>query len=90
MKVTGVREFRNNVPKLINGKELVYVTRHGKLAGILLPVGEPTAHPYELRGVILDRVGDNIATHLRKVGMTEAKAEKHFTDWRTARRANRR
>ena len=41
MRVAGVREFRSRAPELVRGDELVFITRHGKLSGLLVPLAEP-------------------------------------------------
>jgi antitoxin (DNA-binding transcriptional repressor) of toxin-antitoxin stability system len=56
MRVAGVREFRNRAPELVKGDELVFVTRHGKLSGILVPLSEPQELPVELRRELLIRL----------------------------------
>ncbi len=57
MRVTGIREFRNRVPELVSGDELVFVTKHGKLSGLLTPLGQPDELPLELRQDLLGRLG---------------------------------
>ena len=90
MRVAGVREFRNLAPELIKGDELVFVTRHGKLSGLLVPLGEPQELPIELRRELSTRLGAGIANHLKARGMNEAKVLRDFEAWRKARRRNRR
>ena len=45
MRVTGIREFRNKAPELASGDEIVFITKHGKLTGILVPLAEPGELP---------------------------------------------
>jgi hypothetical protein len=90
MRVAGVREFRSRAPELVKGNELVFVTRHGKLSGLLVPLGEPQELPVELRRELLTRLGTGIANHLKRRGVSEAKVLRDFEAWRKARRRSRR
>ena len=90
MRVAGVREFRNRVPELVKGKDIVLVTRHGKLSGIFIPLTDPEALPVELRTEILERLGSAISRHLKKRGVTEKETLRDFEAWKKARRAGRR
>lgn len=90
MRVAGVREFRSRAPELVKGDELVFVTRHGKLSGLLVPLGEPQDIPVELRRELLTRLGAGIARHLKAHGVGEATVQRDFETWRKARRSHRR
>jgi len=90
MQVTGVREFRNRAPSLLGGRELVFVTRHGKLASLVVPMAEPSALPVDLRKELLARLGEAVSAHLRRSGVTESRVLKDFSAWRKERRARRR
>ncbi len=90
MRVTGVREFRKNVPDLVKSEDLVFVTRHGKLASLLVPLDRPENLPPELRRELLTRLGRAISDHLRRRGATEGDILRDFDAWRRKRRANRR
>ena len=90
MRVAGVREFRNRVPELLKQKELVFVTRHGKLTSLLVPLDEPESIPVELRRELLERIGKAISAHLERSGVTEKKVLRDFKVWRDSRRKNRR
>jgi hypothetical protein len=90
MRVAGLREFRSRVPELVKGEELVFVTRHGRLSGLLVPLGEPLQLPVELRRELLTRLGAGIGRHLRARGVSESKTLRDFEAWRKARRRGRR
>ncbi len=90
MRVAGVREFRSRAPELVKGDELVFVTRHGKLSGLLVPLSEPQELPVELRRELLTRLGAGIASHLKAHGVSETKAQRDFEAWRKARPRSRR
>ena len=89
MRVTGVREFRNRVTELLGGDDLVFVTRHGKLTSILVPMEEPETLPVDLRRELLERIGEAISAHLRKSGVSEKQVLRDFKAWRKERRADR-
>lgn len=90
MRVAGVREFRSRAPELVRGNELVFVTRHGKLSGLLVPLAEPQEIPVELRRELLTRLGAGIASHLKAHGVRETKVLRDFEAWRKTRRSHRR
>ncbi len=90
MQIAGVREFRNRAPKLLGGRELVFITRHGKLAGMVVPLGEPQSLPIDLRKELLERLGEAVSAHLRKTGVSEERVLRDFRTWRKGRRARRR
>lgn len=90
MQVTGVREFRGRATELLGGKDLVFVTRHGKLASIVVPMRESRALPVELRREMLERIGEAISSHLQRTGVTEKRVVSDFVAWREDRRTRRR
>jgi len=90
MRVAGVREFRSRAPELVKGDELVFVTRHGKLSGLLVPLAAPQEIPVELRRELLTRLGAGIERHLKARGVRETKVLRDFEAWRKTRRGNRR
>lgn len=87
MRIAGVREFREIVPDAMKGDEIVIITRHGKLAGVLIPMSNPRELPDDLRREFIVKVGDAIAEHLKHRGVTEEKIQRDFEAWKKARRA---
>ena len=90
MRVAGVREFRNRTPEFVKSKDIVFVTRHGRLASILVPLEEPQSLPVDLRRELLERLGEAVSGHLRKNGISEQKVLRDFEGWRKSRRTGRR
>ena len=90
MRVAGVREFRNHAPQLVKSKDIVFVTRHGKLTSLLVPLAHAEMLPVELRRELLVRIGESISSHLRKRGITENDVIRDFKAWRKTRRDGRR
>lgn len=89
MRVSGVRDFRNHAPRLLAGEEVVFVTRHGKLAGIVVPVKKPRALPLELRKDLLETLGRAVSVHLRNIGVSEKRVLRDFKAWQKGHRAHR-
>ena len=89
MRVTGVREFRDKAPEFIKSEDLVFITRHGKLASVLIPLGESQELPVDLRQELLDRLGEAVSGHLAKRGVSEKKVIRDFESWRTRRSVRR-
>jgi hypothetical protein len=90
MRVAGVREFRNRAPAFIKGRDIVFVTSHGKLSGVLVPLAGSPDLPVEVRREFLGRFGAAMADHLRRRGVSEGSIQRDFKAWRKARRARRR
>lgn len=86
MKVAGVREFRNRAPEMLKSRDIVFVTRHGKLSGVLVPLGSPEDLPVELRQDLLERLGKAISLHLEERGVSEKDVHRGFTTWKSKRR----
>ena len=89
MRIAGVREFREIVPEAVKGDEVVLVTRHGKLAGILIPLTDVKDLSKALRLELVEKLGNEIREHLDKRGVTEEKLLSDFEAWRKARRSTR-
>ncbi|MFC1706289.1 hypothetical protein ACFL59_05615 [Planctomycetota bacterium] len=90
MRVAGVREFRNRVPELMKGEDIVFVTRHGKLSGLFLPLAKPEELPIDLRRELLGRIGAAISAHLEERGVSEDEVLRDFGSWQEKRREARR
>jgi len=54
--------------------DVVFVTRHGKLSGLLVPLGSPQDLPVYLRQDLLEKLGEAISRHLSVRGVGEAAA----------------
>lgn len=89
MRIAGVKEFRDIVPEAMKGDEAVLVTRHGKIAALLVPLSNIEELPEELREELRRKLGEEIAEQLRQKGITEEKILKDFNAWRKARHTAR-
>lgn len=85
MRVAGIREFRNRAREFFQGDDLVFITRHGRLSGLLVPLKDPRELPVELRQEILEHLGKAISEHLRKRGVSEKQVLRDFETWRKKR-----
>ena len=90
MRVAGVREFRDHAPEFLSGDDLVFVTKHGKVASLLVPMSKSQELPLELRKELLTNLGFAISHHLKKSGITERTVTNDFETWRKSRRSDRR
>lgn len=90
MQVTGVREFRSHATQILGGKDLVFVTKHGKVTSLVVPMGDPASLPVELRRELLETMGRSISAHLKEQGVSEPKMLKDFKAWKKERRASSR
>ncbi len=86
MKIATVREFRDKATKYFKEEEPVLVTRHGKVAGLYLPLEYPDSFPLELRKEMLIRIGEFIGRSLEKKGVTEGKLIADFKSFKKSRR----
>jgi len=89
MRVAGVKEFRDHAPEFLSGDDLVFVTKHGKVASLLIPMSKSQELPLELRRELLTNLGSSISDHLKKSGVSERTVKHDFETWRKTRRSNR-
>lgn len=87
MQVAGLREFRSRATQLLGGKDLVFVTKHGKVTSLVVPMGDAETLPIELRRELLASMGRSISAHLKDQGVSEAKVLKDFKAWKKVRHA---
>ena len=90
MQVAGVREFRNHATEYLGGNDLIFVTKHDKLASIVVPIKEPKALPVEIRRELLERIGGAISMHLQNNGVSEKRISDDFKAWRKEHRSHSR
>jgi hypothetical protein len=85
MRISTVREFRDNASGMLRAKDPILVTRRGKLAGIFFPRPETTL-PVELKREMFGILSAEIGRHLRKRGVSEEEVLGDFASWRKAKR----
>lgn len=88
MRISTVREFRDNASGMLRAKDPILVTRRGKLAGIFFPQPEATL-PIELKREMFGILSAEIGRQLRKRGVSEEEVLADFAAWRKAKRQAR-
>ena len=89
MRTVGIREFRAHLLRYLSGKEPVVLTRHGKVSGLYLPLGDPSQLPNDLRRVPAAVIGTHIASLLEARGVSKGELEEDFRDSRSRFRGSR-
>jgi hypothetical protein len=88
MRITTVREFRDNATGLLRSKAPILVTRRGRLAGVFFPWPEESL-PVEFKKEIFPVLSSEINRELKKRKIGEEEVQADFESWRKARRAPR-
>ena len=89
MKISTVREFRDNATGLLRSKDPILVTRRGRLAGVFFPWPEGTM-PIELKREVFSVLSAEVRRQVEKQGLDEEEIVKDFDSWRKSRRETRR
>ncbi|MGO9257235.1 MAG: hypothetical protein ACLQU1_13160 [Bryobacteraceae bacterium] len=89
MKISTVREFRDNASGLLRSKDPVLVTRRGRLAGVFFPWPEGTM-PIELKREVFSVLSGEVRRQVKKRGLSEDGIVEDFESWRKSRRETRR
>ncbi|PYV55998.1 MAG: hypothetical protein DMG97_18340 [Acidobacteria bacterium] len=89
MKISSVREFRDNATGLLRSKDPILVTRRGRLAGVFFPRPEASL-PLELKRELFAVLSSEIARQLRRKGLKEEDILNDFRSWRANKREARR
>ncbi len=85
MRISTVREFRDNASGMLRAKDPILVTRRGRLAGIFFPRPESTL-PVELKREMFGILSAEIGRQIRKRGWSEDEILADFATWRKAKR----
>jgi hypothetical protein len=85
MKISTVREFRDNASGLLRSKDPILVTRRGRLAGVFFPRPEASL-PIELKRELFPMLSSAIARQIKRRGISEDEILAGFQDWRTSKR----
>lgn len=89
MRVSTVREFRDNATGLLKSKEPVLITRRGRMAGVFFPSPEGML-PVDLKRELFEKLSAEVARQIKKSGGTEEEIQSDFQSWRKIRRETRR
>ncbi|MGA2252531.1 hypothetical protein [Terracidiphilus sp.] len=85
MKISTVREFRDNASGMLRAKDPILVTRRGRLAGIFFPRPEATL-PVELKREMFAVLSAEVARQVQASGSSEEKILADFSEWRKEKR----
>jgi hypothetical protein len=89
MKVSTVREFRDNATGLLKSKEPVLITRRGRMAGVFFPSPEGVL-AVDLKRELFEQLSAEIGRQIKKAGVTEKEILSDFESWRKTRSETRR
>ena len=85
MKISTVREFRDNATGYLRSKDPVLVTRRGRLAGVFFPRPEASL-PIEFKRELFAALTSEIVRQLQKRGLKEEEIVADFQSWRKRKR----
>ena len=85
MKISTVREFRDNATGYLRSKDPILVTRRGRLAGVFFPRPEASL-PIEFKRELFATLSSEIARQLRRRGLKEDEIVSDFESWRKSER----
>jgi len=88
MQFHTVREFRDKATAILRSKDPVFITRHGKLAGVYVPAADGEL-PLELKRQLFGALADKIRIEREEKGISEVEILDDFTEWQKERRAAR-
>lgn len=88
MRITTVREFRDNATGLLRSKAPILVTRRGRLAGVFFPWPEESL-PMEFKKELFSVLSAELGREVKKRKISEEEVQADFENWRKARRAPR-
>jgi hypothetical protein len=89
MRISSVREFRDQATGLLRSKDPILVTRRGRLAGVFFPWPEASL-PLELKRELFSVLSAEVAHQLKSRGLREDRVLADFESWRKGRRETRR
>lgn len=89
MKISTVREFRDNASGYLRSRDPILVTRRGRLAGVFFPRPEASL-PIELKRELFGVLSSEIARQFQKRGLKEEEIVAEFESWRKRKRETRR
>jgi hypothetical protein len=88
MKISTVREFRDNATGLLRSKSPILVTRRGRLAGVFFPWPESTL-PIDFKKELFSVLSSAVSRQVKKRGLIEEYVLADFESWRKQRRETR-
>ena len=89
MKISTVRQFRDNATGYLRSKDPILVTRRGRLAGVFFPRPESSL-PIELKRELFSVLSSEVAREIKKRSLKEEDIVAEFESWRKNKRETRR
>jgi len=86
MRMAGMREVREKSADYLGGKEPFFVTKHGKVAGVYIPLEAPDNLPDDWRKEIIRILGLYLSRLLDLKAVSEKKVLEDFSAFRRSRR----
>jgi len=86
MKLTTVKEFRDQATKFLRSQDPVLITRRGKPAGIYVSLQQDEGLPCEFRKELMLTLVTKVKKSLQEHGLTEQDILSDFETTRQARR----
>lgn len=80
-----VREFRDHASQMLRSSSPVMVTRHGKPAGLYIPL-HATELPPQVRDALLGLIGSYVQQRLQQANLSEEEILHDFASSREPRR----
>lgn len=71
MKITNVKDFKNKATSYLKADEPTLVVRHGKVAGLLLPLQDTDKLPVDLRREVLSEMKNYLKKSLESRNISE-------------------
>ena len=81
MRISTVREFRDQATGLLRSKDPILVTRRGRVAGVFFPCPGQSI-PLELKREMFAMLSGAVARQIKKKGLTEEEIVADFQGWR--------
>ena len=85
MRITTVKEFRDQATQLLRGGEPLLITRRGKVAGLYLPLEEAERLPFELRKELQQALARSVRQALEAKGLGEEEILEDFERFRRSK-----
>lgn len=78
MENVSIKEFKNNLTKLIREKGTLVIQRHGKSVGLYVPLEDVEKLPVDIKLQIFSEAVGLIRKQMKKKGITEKQVLKDF------------
>jgi hypothetical protein len=87
MKMATVREFRSDLAGMLDEREPIMITRHGKMTGVYIPWNKKSELPLELKREAFKKLSNKMS--MLTAHIDEKEMLDDFEKWRKARNRRR-